>query len=139
MHVTRNGARRPIVGSAENFTGTVHITQTFAIEAPGRVTGGTVSFDPGARSHWHTHPFGQVLIVTEGVGWTQCEGEPVVEIRAGDVVCCPANTRHWHGATASTAMTHVAVAEALDGSYANWMEPVTEEQYHGPQDSDTQL
>lgn len=131
MRVTRRGDIPPITGRPENFTGTVHMNGPFAADPPGRVTGATVTFQPGARSHWHTHPFGQVLIVTDGVGWTQCEGEPIVEIRPGDVICCPANTRHWHGATATSAMTHVAVAEAINGKYADWMEPVTDAQYLG--------
>ena len=88
-----------------------------------------VTFEPSARTHWHTHPLGQTLIVTAGVGWTQCEGGPKAEIRAGDVIWCPCQRRHWHGATPTTGMTHVAIAEALDGKSVAWMEPVTDEQY----------
>jgi len=86
-------------------------------------------FEPGARSAWHTHPLGQTLIVTAGCGWTQCEGEAIVEIRAGDVIWCPPGHTHWHGATSTTAMTHIAVQEALDGKNVNWMEKVTDEEY----------
>ena len=89
----------------------------------------SVTFEPGARSNWHTHPLGQTLIVTAGCGWTQCEGEPIVEIRAGDVVWCPPGHKHWHGATPTTAMTHIAVQEALDGKNVEWLERVTDEQY----------
>jgi quercetin dioxygenase-like cupin family protein len=88
-----------------------------------------VTFEPGARSHWHTHPLGQTLVVTAGCGWTQCEGEPIVEIRAGDVIWCPPGHKHWHGASATTSMTHMAIQEALDGRNVVWMEPVTDEQY----------
>jgi len=91
----------------------------------------SVTFEPGARTAWHTHPLGQTLIVTLGCGWTQCEGEAIVEIRAGDVIWCPPNHRHWHGATATTAMTHIAIQEALNGKVVNWMEKVTDEQYLG--------
>jgi quercetin dioxygenase-like cupin family protein len=96
---------------------------------PSRVTAGLVTFEPGARSAWHTHPLGQTLIVTQGVGWTQCEGEPIVEIRAGDVIWCPPNHRHWHGATPTTAMAHIAITEQLNGKNVEWMEKVTDEQY----------
>jgi quercetin dioxygenase-like cupin family protein len=88
-----------------------------------------VNFEPGARTNWHTHPLGQTLIVTSGVGWTQCEGGPKTEIRAGDVIWCPCQRRHWHGATATRAMSHVAITEALDGVAVAWMEPITDEQY----------
>ena len=91
--------------------------------------GASVTFEPGARTHWHTHPLGQTLIVTSGVGWTQCEGGPTEEIRAGDVIWCPCNHRHWHGATPTMAMTHVAIAEALNGKAVEWMEPVSDAQY----------
>jgi quercetin dioxygenase-like cupin family protein len=97
--------------------------------APSRVSCASVTFEPGARSAWHTHPLGQTLIVTAGCGWTQCEGEPIFEIRAGDVIWCPPGHKHWHGATPTTAMTHIAVQEALDGKNVNWMEKVTDEEY----------
>ncbi|MNI90551.1 Cupin domain protein [compost metagenome] len=96
-----------------------------------------MTFEPGARSAWHTHPLGQTLFVTSGVGWTQCVGESIVEIRAGDVVWCPPGHRHWHGATPTTAMTHIAIQEALDGKMVEWMEHVTDAQYlAGPPTAD---
>ncbi len=116
-------------GSPDTFTGTVRYEGRFAAQAPGRASGAIVAFSPGARTHWHTHPAGQTLIVTLGVGWTQCEGGPKVEIRAGDIIWCPCGRRHWHGATPTTAMTHVAITEAIDGKTVDWMEPVTDEQY----------
>jgi quercetin dioxygenase-like cupin family protein len=96
---------------------------------PSRVSVVSVTFEPGARSAWHTHPLGQTLIVTAGCGWTQCEGEPIVEIRAGDVIWCPPGHKHWHGAAANTAMTHIGIQEALDGVSVVWMEKVTDEEY----------
>jgi len=93
------------------------------------VSGAIVTFEPGARSAWYTHPLGQVLIVTAGKGWTRCEGGPIVEINAGDIICCPSNHRHWHGATPTTAMTHIAVQEAKEGKVVEWMEKVTDEEY----------
>jgi len=104
----------------------------FEPPAPARARGVSVTFEPGARSAWHTHPLGQTLIVTAGLGWTQCWGEPKVEIRPGDVISCPPGKKHWHGATATTAMTHIAIQEALDGKVVDWMEKVTEEQYLSP-------
>jgi quercetin dioxygenase-like cupin family protein len=95
-----------------------------------------VTFEPGARSAWHTHPLGQNLIVTSGCGWTQCEGGPKKEIRAGDVVSCPCGKKHWHGATATTGMSHIAIQEALDGKAVEWMEKVTDEQYLAEIESD---
>ncbi|MFM0007685.1 cupin domain-containing protein [Paraburkholderia dipogonis] len=89
----------------------------------------SVTFEPGARSNWHTHPLGQILMVTAGCGWTQCEGESIVEIRAGDVTWCPPGHKHWHGASPTTSMTHIAIQEALDGKNVYWLEPVTDEQY----------
>ncbi len=129
MKIQRNGATPSRQGPTATFTGAVRIDSPFQAEAPGRVSGGIVTFEPGARTHWHTHPLGQILIVTQGVGWTQCEGGPKAEIRAGDVIWCPCQRRHWHGATPTTSMTHVAIAEALDGKFVDWMEPVTDEQY----------
>ena len=96
---------------------------------PSRVTGAIVTFQPGARTAWHSHPLGQTLIVTSGVGWTQCEGEERVEVRAGDVIWCPPGHKHWHGATSTTAMTHIAIQEALDGKNVEWMEKVSDEDY----------
>lgn len=97
--------------------------------APGRVRGAFVTFEPGARTNWHTHPLGQTLIVTAGLGWVQSEGHPVEEIRPGDIISFASGEKHWHGATDTTAMTHVAIGEVLDGRSADWLEPVTDEQY----------
>lgn len=127
--IQRNGSVPSRTGPAETFTGKVRIDALHQAPAPSRVSTAYVTFEPGARTHWHTHPLGQTLIVTSGVGWTQCEGGPIEEIRAGDVVWCPCQRRHWHGATSTTAMTHIAVTEALDGKAVDWMEPVTDEQY----------
>jgi quercetin dioxygenase-like cupin family protein len=137
MKITRNGSQPSAKGPADWFTGNVRIDSPFAGEAPARVSGAFVTFEPGARSAWHNHPLGQILIVTAGTGWTQCEGGPIVEIRAGDTLWCPPGHKHWHGATPTTAMTHIAVQEALDGVAVNWMEKVTDEEYlKGPQDAD---
>jgi quercetin dioxygenase-like cupin family protein len=115
----------------------VRIDSRFQRQEPARVGGAIVTFEPGARTAWHTHPLGQTLIVTSGVGWTQCEGGPIVEIRAGDVIWCPPNHRHWHGATPTTAMTHIAIQEALNGSPVTWMEKVSDEDYlRGTQNAD---
>lgn len=106
--------------------------------APARHGAASVTFEPGARTAWHTHPLGQTLIVISGTGWTQCEGEERVEIRAGDVIWCPPGHRHWHGATATTGMTHIAVQEGVDGKMVDWMEHVTDEQYlAGPASQET--
>jgi quercetin dioxygenase-like cupin family protein len=130
MIIQRNGSQPSAKGPPEYFTGAVRIDTPFkAHDEPARVSGAIVTFEPGARTAWHTHPLGQTLIVTAGCGWTQCEGEPVVEIRAGDVIWCPPGHRHWHGATPTTAMTHIAIAEALDGKVVDWMEHVTDAQY----------
>jgi quercetin dioxygenase-like cupin family protein len=109
----------------------VRIDTPFKGSAPARVGGGIVTFEPGARTAWHTHPLGQTLIVTSGCGWVQREGGPVEEIRPGDVVWIPPDEKHWHGATATTAMTHIAVAEAHDGKAVEWMEHVSDQQYLG--------
>jgi quercetin dioxygenase-like cupin family protein len=129
MDIKRNGSQPSAQGPAECFTGTVRIDPLFQAPAPARMQGASVTFEPGARTAWHKHPLGQILIVTAGCGWTQCEGEPVAEIRAGDVIWCPANHRHWHGATPTTAMTHIAIQEALDGKVVEWMEKVSDAQY----------
>jgi quercetin dioxygenase-like cupin family protein len=107
----------------------VRIDPLFQAPAPARFQCARVTFEPGARTAWHTHPLGQSLVVTCGCGWTQTEGGRVEEIRAGDVIWCPPNVRHWHGGTATTAMTHIAIQEALDGKVVTWMEKVTDEQY----------
>ena len=129
MDIVRQGAQPPTPGPAEHFTGTVRMASRFQRAAPARVGGVIVTFEPGARTAWHTHPLGQTLVVTSGLGWVQREGGPVEEIRPGDIVWIPPGEKHWHGATASTAMTHVAVAEALDGRSVDWLEHVSDEQY----------
>jgi len=129
MQIHRNGSQPSANGSAETFTGSVRIDTPFQAQAPGRAGGAIVTFEPGARSAWHTHPLGQTLIVISGLGWTQCEGGPIVEIRPGDVIWCPPGHKHWHGATPTTAMTHVAIAEALDGRAVDWLEHVTDAEY----------
>jgi len=101
----------------------------FQVGDPARLSGGQVTFEPGARTMWHTHPLGQTLIVTSGLGWVQCEGGPIEEIRPGDVVWFPPGEKHWHGATATTAMTHIAITESLNGTNVEWMEKVSDEQY----------
>ncbi|WP_067065093.1 (R)-mandelonitrile lyase [Roseateles chitosanitabidus] len=131
MKLTRPGMTPTLKGPAECFTGTVWVDMLNNPPAPARVSCVSVTFEPGARSNWHTHPLGQTLIVTSGCGWTQCEGESIVEVRAGDVIWCPPGHKHWHGATKTTSMTHIAIQEALDGKNVLWMEPVTDEQYLG--------
>jgi quercetin dioxygenase-like cupin family protein len=129
MQLHRNGSRPSARGPAEYFTGAVRIDPLNTAPEPSRVSVASVTFEPGARTAWHTHPLGQTLIVTAGVGWTQCESEPIVEIRAGDVIWCPPGHRHWHGATPTTAMTHIAIQEALDGRVVDWMEQVADAEY----------
>lgn len=134
MDLKRCGSQVSMKGPEDWFTGNVRIDPLFSAEEPARSSGASVTFEPGARSAWHTHPLGQVLIVTSGCGWTQCWGEPIVEIRAGDVVRCPPGHKHWHGATPTTSMTHIAIQEVLDGSAVDWLKKVTDEQYlPGPQ------
>jgi len=129
MTITPGGSQPSAKGPGEWFTGIVRIDPLFAAKAPARAAGNAVTFEPGARTAWHTHPLGQTLIVTFGRGWVQREGGPVEEIRPGDVVSFEPGERHWHGATAKTAMTHIAVQEALDGKAVEWMEHVTDEEY----------
>ena len=131
MILKRSGSEPSVKGPAEWFTGNVRIDPLHQPMEPSRFGAASVTFEPGARTAWHTHPLGQMLIVTAGCGWTQCEGEPRQEIRAGDVIWCPPQHRHWHGATSTTAMSHIAVQEALDGKMVTWMEHVTNEQYLG--------
>ena len=119
----------PAKGPAEYFTGTVRIDPLFQAHDPARALGASVTFEPGARTAWHTHPLGQTLIVTAGCGLVQRWGGPIEEIRPGDVVWIPPGEKHWHGATATTAMTHIAIQEQLDGKSADWMEQVSDEQY----------
>lgn len=129
MKLTRNGSQPSQPGPADYFTGTVRVDPLFAATEPSRVSGASVTFEPGARTAWHTHPVGQTLIITAGCGWTQCWGGPIVEIRAGDVLTCPPGHKHWHGATATTPMTHIAIQEAQDGKNVDWLEKVSDEQY----------
>ena len=131
VNITRAGSQPSTKGPADWFTGTVRIDPLFTAPAPARVTGAAVTFEPGARTAWHTHPLGQTLVVLSGLGRVQRDGGPVEDIRPGDVVWIPPNTKHWHGASPATAMTHIAVHEALDGKVVEWMEHVTDEQYSG--------
>ena len=129
MDIKRSGSQPSGKGPAEYFTGSVRIDPLFEAPDPSRARGASVTFEPGARTAWHTHPLGQTLIVTAGCGRVQRWGGPVAEIRPGDVVWIPPGEKHWHGATATTAMTHVAVQELLGGKTADWMEKVSDEQY----------
>lgn len=129
MKITRNGSQPSTPGSADWFTGTVRVDPLFTAPDPARVRGSSVTFEPGARTAWHTHPLGQTLIVTAGVGRAQREGGPIEEIRPGDVVWFPPGEKHWHGAAPTTAMTHIAIQEARDGQVVEWLEQVSDEQY----------
>jgi quercetin dioxygenase-like cupin family protein len=129
IEIRRSGSQQPSKAPAEHFTGSVMIEPVFFAHDPSRAGGGSVKFEPGARSAWRTHPLGQILIVTDGTGWIQQWGGPVEEIRKGDVVWIPAGVKHWHGATPHTAMTHIAIQEQLNGNAVEWMEKVTDEQY----------
>ena len=129
MEIKRIGSQPSGKGPSDYFTGTVRIDPLFQPPDPARVRGASVTFEPGARTAWHTPPLGQTLIVTNGCGWAQREGGPVEEIHPGDVIWFPPNEKHWHGATATTAMTHIALQEALDGKVVDWMEHVTDAQY----------
>jgi quercetin dioxygenase-like cupin family protein len=129
MEIKRNGSQPSGKGPADYFTGAVRVDPLFQAPAPARVSGASVTFEPGARTAWHTHPLGQTLIVTAGCGRTQRWGGPIEEIRPGDVVSIAPGEKHWHGAAPSTAMTHIAIQEQLDGKAVDWMEKVTDEQY----------
>jgi quercetin dioxygenase-like cupin family protein len=129
MEIRRAGSQPSGKGPAQYFTGTVRVDPMFPATPPSRVNGGHVTFEPGARSNWHTHPLGQTLIITSGLGWVQREGGPIEEVRPGDVVWFPPGLKHWHGAAPTTAMTHVAIQEALDGKNVDWLEKVSDEQY----------
>ncbi len=129
MEIKRSGSRPSGKGQAEYFTGTVRIDPLFEAPEPARAVGACVTFEPGARTAWHTHPLGQHLIVISGCGRAQRWGGPVEELRPGDVVWFPPGEKHWHGAASATAMTHFAIQEKLDGKAVNWMEHVTNEQY----------
>jgi len=131
MNITRKGEMETVDGPEEYFTGKATITGMFQREAPSRLTGAIVHFEPGARTAWHSHPAGQTLIVTEGVGWTQLEGGEKHEFNEGDILWCPADRKHWHGATPHEGMTHIALQEMVDGKNVTWMEKVTDEEYLG--------
>lgn len=133
MEIRRAGSRPSSRGPADWFTGTVRINPLFDAPEPARAGGASVTFEPGARTAWHTHPFGQTLIVTSGVGRVQRSGGPIEEIRPGDVVWIAPGEKHWHGASSTTAMTHVAIQEKLEGKAVEWMEHVSDEQYDGRQ------
>jgi quercetin dioxygenase-like cupin family protein len=129
MEIKRSGSQPSRKGPAEYFTGAVRVDPLFQAGDPARVSGGQVTFEPGARTAWHTHPLGQTLLITSGLGWVQHEGGPIEEVRPGDVVWFSAGLKHWHGATPTTAMTHIAITESRDGKNVDWMEKVSDEQY----------
>src|SRR5881628_3569665 len=129
MIITRSGSQPSSTGSAQYFTGSVRIDPLFQAKDPSRASGARVTFEPGARTAWHTHPLGQTLIITAGTGLIQQWGAPIEEIREGDVVWIPPGLKHWHGATPTTAMTHIAIQELLNGKNVDWMEKVSDEQY----------
>ena len=129
MEIKRSGSQPSGKGPAEYFTGTVRIDPLFQAPEPARALGVSVTFEPGARTAWHVHPLGQTLIVTAGCGLVHGWGSPVEQIRPGDVIWCPPGEKHWHGATATAAMTHIAIVEQLDGKAVEWMENVTDEEY----------
>jgi len=131
MEIKRSGSQPSRKGPAEWFSGTVRIDPLFQANAPARMAGNAVTFEPGARTAWHTHPLGQTLIIAAGCGWVQHVGGPIEEVRPGDVVWFAPGEKHWHGATATTAMSHIAIQEALEGKSVDWMEKVTDEQYRG--------
>ena len=129
MRITRSGSQPSGKGPAEYFTGVVRVDPLFQAPNPARVSGASVTFEPGARTAWHTHPLGQTLIVTAGAGRVQREGGPIEEIHPGDVIWFPPGEKHWHGASPTTAMTHMAIQELVDGKAGDWLEKVTDEQY----------
>ncbi len=129
IHIKPAGSQASTKGPADWFTGAVRIDPLFQPTDPARVAGASVTFEPGARTAWHTHPLGQTLIVTAGVGWAQREGGPVEEIRPGDVVWFPPGLKHWHGATPTTAMTHLAIQEQVNGKAVEWLEKVGDADY----------
>jgi len=129
MEIKRIGSQPSGIGPADWFTGAVRIDPLFTAPDPARVAGASVTFDPGARTAWHTHPLGQTLLITAGCGWAQREGASIEELHPGDVVWFAPNERHWHGATPTTALTHIAIQERLDGHVVEWLEHVTDDQY----------
>lgn len=132
IRVARAGAQPSVQVPADYFTGTVRLDAQFKGSDPARVSGGTVTFEPGARTVWHAHPLGQTLIVVSGLGYVQNWNGPLQEIRPGDTVWIPPGVKHWHGATATTGMSHIAIAEQLDGKVVDWLERVSDEQYAAP-------
>ena len=131
MEVSENGSRDGMIGSSDYFTGTAYVEPLFAANEPFQSNGGAVTFLPGARSNWHTHPAGQVLIVTDGTGWVQEEGGEKLVMQPGDVIWTPPGVKHWHGATNTTSVKHIAIQQYEDGENVVWLEPVTDEQYAG--------
>jgi quercetin dioxygenase-like cupin family protein len=129
MEIKRSGSQPSGKGPADYFTGAVRVDPLFQAPDPARVRGASVTFEPAARTAWHTHPLGQTLIVTSGCGFVQREGGPIEEVRPGDVVWFPPGEKHWHGATPTTALTHIAIQEALNGKTVDWLEKVSDEQY----------
>ncbi|WP_198399327.1 (R)-mandelonitrile lyase [Caballeronia calidae] len=130
--IVHGGTQPSVAGGTQRFAGQVRIDPLFQAKTPSRLSGGQVTFEPGARTAWHTHPLGQTLIVTSGRGWAQAWGGQRHEIAVGDVVSIPAGVKHWHGATNITGMTHIALQESLDGKNVDWLEQVTDEQYRKP-------
>lgn len=131
LTISHAGVRPVVAGSAKFFTGSATVEQLFPVTAPSQVSGGIVTFAPGARSAWHTHPLGQVLIITAGTGRVQMEGGPIQVVHAGDVVIVPARVKHWHGAAPDSSMSHIAIQDNLNGDAVDWLEPVTDQQYNG--------
>jgi quercetin dioxygenase-like cupin family protein len=129
MKITRSGTQPSMKGNADWFSGSVRVDPVFPVNDPSRVSAGHVTFEPGARSAWHTHPLGQTLIITSGLGWVQFEGGPIEEVRTGDVIWFPPGLKHWHGASPTNGMTHYAIQGSLDGKNVEWMEKVSDEQY----------
>ena len=129
MKITRPGTTPSLPGPGNWFTGAVRIDGLFAADQGRRASAATVTFEPGARTHWHTHPLGQTLLITQGLGWVQREGGGREDVRPGDVIFFEPGEKHWHGAAASVAMGHIAIQEALDGTAVDWLEPVSDEQY----------
>jgi len=129
MQISRVGSKPSKPGPADWFTGTVRIDSPFQGEEPSHISGATVTFEPGARTAWHTHPLGQTILILSGLGWAQRDGGPIEEVRPGDIVWFPPQEKHWHGASAQVAMSHVAVQESLDGKVVDWLEKVSNEQY----------
>lgn len=129
MRIQRAGSQASAQAPAENFRGTVRQDMRFNMDEPGRTRGAFVTFEPGARTNWHTHPLGQILIITAGLGWVQSDGGPVEDVRPGDIITFAPGEKHWHGGTDTTAMTHIAIGEVVDGRSADWLEPVTDGQF----------